>query len=349
MADTDDAKTAPQPSDHLLWRLVNRRPFNSPMVHEFAGTWLLAIWFACLTLGLLVYLLGIPPSLGFDVRLYGLAAKAWLAGSDPWAPTLFWDQRHPAISYAGPPPTLIPFIALSWIPDEGLVLLVLVASVATALWTLRRLGLPVWWMLFPPIVQGIWVGNLNIFVIALLVWGGTLGGGVATVLKSYAAVPLVLLGRWKPLVAAGVVMVATVPFLPWAAFIAEFPTITAALAAQAWGGDVNKVLHGPVLVVGAVTGLILLGRRQAAWLAVPALWPATQLHYAVLALPAMTPVIAFFAAINEPGFFAVGVLVAALWDRRHRLHTKPPGAQTEPRDATPPQLRHEDRIDGRVD
>jgi hypothetical protein len=188
-------------------------------------------------------------------------------------------------------------------------------SGAVAMWTLRRLGLPVWWMLFPPLVEGIWVGNLNIFVIALLVAGGSVAGGLAAILKVYAAVPLVLLGRWKPLVITGVVMLVTYPFLPWAAFLAQYPRISASLADQAWGG-VTNMYTTPLVLAGAAIGLVLIGRRQAAWLAVPVLWPATQFHYSVLALPALSPFLAAFAAVNQPGFLGLGVIVYALWLRR---------------------------------
>jgi hypothetical protein len=39
-----------------------------------------------------------------------------------------------------------------------------------------------------------------------------------------------------------------------------------------------------------VLGLVVLGPQLAGWLAVPALWPSTQLHYSALALPALSRV-----------------------------------------------------------
>jgi catechol 2,3-dioxygenase-like lactoylglutathione lyase family enzyme len=69
-------------------------------------------------------------------------------------------------------------------------------------------------------------------------------------------------------------------------------------------------------LIAAGIALVLLGRERAAWLAVPVLWPATQLHYTVIALPALTPFLAAFAAPNHPGYLAVGVICYAFWVRR---------------------------------
>ena len=54
-------------------------------------------------------------------------------------------------------------------------------------------------------------------------------------------------------------------------------------------------------------------------MAVPALWPATQLHYTVLALPVLSPALAVFAAVNHPGFMGLGVMCYALWTRRDEV------------------------------
>ena len=303
------------------WRAtVYRYPFDSPWVHATVRTlaerWLLPLWFLVLSARMLwTYATQAPYSFGFDVRLYRLAADAWLTGHDPWLPTLLWDRAHPAVGYAGPPPTLLPFILLAWIPSDVLILTFALVSGTVAVWTIRRLGLPLWWMLFPPIVEGIWVGNLNIFVIALLVAGGTVAGAIAAVLKVYAIVPMVLLGRWKPLIAAALIIVVTFPFLPWRAFFDEYPRISAALVSQAWGST-TSVLTSPLAIAGGAIGLAMLGRERAAWLAVPVLWPATQLHYTVLALPAMTPFLALFGAVYVPGMLGVGVMMYALWLRR---------------------------------
>jgi hypothetical protein len=51
------------------------------------------------------------------------------------------------------------------------------------------------------------------------------------------------------------------------------------------------------VTVVALFLLALRDRRAAGWLAVPAVWPASQLHYSTMALPVMSPLLAFFLAI----------------------------------------------------
>src|SRR6185503_13490226 len=113
--------------------------------------------------------------------------------------------------------------------------------------------------------------------------GGIVGEATAVVGRIYSIVPLVLLRKWRSLLLAGVAIVLTAPFLAWGTYIRDLPTINATLAAQSGGG--NSALAVPILIPFAVVGLVLLGRRKAAWLAVPALWPNAQEYYAVIALP----------------------------------------------------------------
>jgi hypothetical protein len=292
--------------------------FDWPFVRAWLRRWLLPallpLWFVTLSVSSLNHFIAAEGSFAFDLRLYRMAAEAWLAGHDPWAPSLVWSSTQGAMTFAGPPPTLIPFILVAWIPENVFILLFTLASAIAAMWTLRRLGLPMWWMAFPPIVHSLWVGNLNIFVIALLVGGSTVGGALAVAFKAYAGVPLLLGGKWQSLLLAAVAMLVTVPFLPWGYFLANYSDINAALDAQAWGGQ-PSVLPGVLGVIGPAIALILLGRPRAIWLAVPVLWPSTQLHYNLLALPAMTPFLAAAAAIHIPGMLGLAVMVLALYER----------------------------------
>jgi hypothetical protein len=292
--------------------------FDWPWVRAWLRRWfvpaLLPGWFVTLSLSSLNHFVAAEGSFAFDLRLYRLAAEAWLAGQDPWAPSLVWSSTQGAMTFAGPPPTLIPFILVAWIPENVFILLFTLASAIVAMWTLHRLGLPMWWMAFPPIVHSLWVGNLNIFVIALLVGGSTVGGAVAVAFKAYAGVPLLLSGRWQSLALAAIVMLLTVPFLPWSFFLARYSEINAALDAQAWGGQ-HSALPGALGFIGPVIALVLLGRSRAIWLAVPVLWPSTQLHYNLLALPALTPFLAAAAAIHIPGMLGLAVMVLALYER----------------------------------
>jgi hypothetical protein len=293
---------------------------------------LLPIWFVTLSLSSLNHFVAAEGSFAFDLRLYRMAAEAWLAGQDPWAPSLVWSQTQGAMTFAGPPPTLIPFLLVAWIPENVFILLFTLASAIAAMWTLRRLGLPMWWMAFPPIVHSLWVGNLNIFVIALLVGGSTVGGAIAVAFKAYAGVPLLLSGNWKSLLIAAFVMLVTVPLLPWSLFLDKYTAINLALAAQAWGGE-PSILRGIMGFIGPLIALILLGRPRSIWLAVPVLWPSTQLHYNLLALPALTPFLAAAASIHIPGMLGLAVMLLALYERlaprflARRAAAKPPSSQ----------------------
>ena len=60
-----------------------------------------------------------------------------------------------------------------------------------------------------------------------------------------------------------------------------------------------------------VAALVILGRKRATWLAIPALWPATQVHYSVFALPAASRLMAGIMALPIPVAPVIAVLVEA--------------------------------------
>jgi hypothetical protein len=295
----------------------DRYPFSSPFVHRWVGalawpTWLLicAGWY-------ISFLAAAPGSLAFDVRIYQLAARALLHGEDPWAPSI--DSATGPVHFAGPPSTLLPFIPLAEVPTPILSAAVLASLLLTAIWVLRRLRLPLYWLLFPPIIQSVWVGNMNILVVALLLVGPRLGAAAA-LLKLYALAPMVLLGRRRQLAWAVGLLVVSAPLLPWAEFMAQATRVSSALVDQSWtvrGG----LLTSPLAMVGGAIALVLLGRERAAWLVVPVLFPAAQLHYLTLGLPVLARdrALAVAGAMPIPGVLTVAVICRALWDRRDLL------------------------------
>lgn len=169
------------------------------------------------------------------------------------------------------------------------------------------------------------VGNPDAVVLALLVATAPYPHAAAAAMKVYAVVPLLLLRRWRSLTAVVVVMLVTAPFLPWPAFLASQAVVEETLAAQSNGG--KSALAVPVLVPLVIVALLVLGRARAAWLAVPALWPATQFHYSVLALPAASPFMAAVFALPVPGAPAVAVIAGAIEHViRHRIRQRQPRA-----------------------
>ena len=265
--------------------LFDRRPFNSPWIVAMVSRYGLPLW-----------ILGIESVLGiavamqdrrylfFDARLYLDATRAWLAGFNPW------DVQLAGNYFAAPPPTLLAFAPLALLPD-GVTIRTFGADRGR-----RRRDQPSR-MLAPAVV-----------VAALSAAGpvravrqrpvvdraaGTLlpAGALAVVLKFYAGLPLATLGRWRSLVGAAAVILATVPgwLLPWATYISEFALISQRLA------DQSKLTlpMGFLLLVSplVVLSLLVVGRERAAWLVVPAVyWPSQQFYYGTIALPARSKV-----------------------------------------------------------
>lgn len=263
----------------------------------FARYWL-GVWFGVVS-GLWFYL-NLRNGTAFPGDDQYLAAtNLWLAGGDPWSTPVLGGW------FGAPPITFLPLVPFAVIP-YGRWLLIVVAFVAAVL-TVRRLGLPWYWMLFPPLVNAWWGGAIDAWLPLLILSGH---GWLAVLGKVYAAVPLAILGRWRPLVIAGVIIALTYPFLPWGSYVAQFPAISERLAMQA--ADLSAPLY---LVPVVLVCLFLMGRQKAAWMAVPALWPSTQFYYGAMALPALTPVAAAVMAIPSP-WTTVGACVVLAWYAR---------------------------------
>jgi len=289
-----------------------------------AGSWVMAAWFGVISAYYLIgppIFRGDPPLLGWDAITYTHAAQALLSGGDPWTTQAY------GIFFAAPPPSLLPYLAFAWLPDAAVAAAWVWIGICCSAYAVSRLGLPWWWLLFPPLVLGTAAGSTAPLVLALLVRSGVdqraradaravAAGAAAAVLRVYAAVPLLLLGRWRALVAAALAIAVSAPFLGWPAFLADLPAVARALANQAGGGVSATV--SPVLVTVAVVALVALGRRRAAWLIVPALWPQAQLYYASIALPVLggMPLVALaIASPATPGLIAVGMAAHAVVER----------------------------------
>jgi hypothetical protein len=273
------------------------------------------------------YYVGKP--FGNDARLYLAATQAWLSGGDPW------NVASAGIRFAGVPVTLLPFAPFAWLSPDAMTAVVFLASVVAAVFIVQRVGLPVWWLLFPPLIEAIWSGSVNIIVLALaltrLEW-------LAVVTKTYAGLPALLLGHIRQLVIAAVVVVVTVPFLPWQAFLSH--DLGDVLSAQAWGGR-SAWINPVVLIPVSLVALALVGRQRAAWWSVPVLWPATQFHYSIFAMPAKPSVLAAgILAIPWPGAPVVAIVAEAAvrrWGDAVR-RANPLGSAAQERDSVPVQV-----------
>ena len=287
-------------------RLLDRLPFNVPWVVAMVSRYGLPCWFA------IESILGIAVAakdttyLFFDARLYLDATRTWLAGGNPW------DVQLAGNYFAAPPPTLLAFAPLALLPPGLAVGLVAFVVVVGAVATVRMLHLPWWWLLFPPLVQSILSANVQSLIVPLIL---VPGGALAIVLKIYAGLPLVILGRWRSLLVAGGIVLATLPVLPWGTYVSEFGLISQHLA------DQSKLtlpmglllLLSPLIVVA----LVVVGRERAAWLVVPAIWPSQQFYYGTIAMPTRSKIATALIALPVPGNGLLALGALALVTLRH--------------------------------
>jgi hypothetical protein len=261
-----------------------------------AASWMLAI---------LIY----PPAIGSHANIYTEAAAAWLAGTDPWA------VGPPQAIFAGPPPMLIPFAPFVGLPVDFTRFAWFLADLGLAIWVTRRLHLPAYWVSFPPLFDAIFLGHIEVLILALVVLKGPLSG-LAITIKPYAAFALIAERRWAALALGAAFVVVTAPFLPWERFVTQFSGISATLSRQSHG---DSVFGDPLLMLIAVVALGALGVRRALWLGVPVLWPAAQPIYKTMTLPILTPVIALAWALPVPGATLIGLIAQVLLERVDRV------------------------------
>lgn len=231
--------------------------------------------------------------IGIDARIYSAAATSWLQGGDPWAIAV--DGFY----FAAPPPTLLAFAPSVMLGETLSAVLWIAGGAAAAVIAVRALKLEWWWVFFPPVTNGVLAGNPDPVILALLLTRRDVLGAAASVLKVYAVVPIIGERRWRTLIACGIVLAVTIPLLPWGLYLNKLDEIITLLAEQSKGISAYGTLW--VMLLAGVA-LVALGARLAGWLAVPAMWPSTQLHYSVLALPAL-------AALRQ---HQIAVLVAAM-------------------------------------
>ena len=255
-----------------------------------------------------------PGLIGSHALLYTNAALAVLRGGDPWTvgPPIF----------AGPPTMLLTFLPFAGASDLVVRGSWIAIDVVVAVWAIRRLGLPGYWLAFPPLFGSIILGHPEVLLLGLMVGARTLSG-LAILVKPYAVFPLLAERRWRALALGLAIVVVTIPVLPWPMFFAQLPEIVVTLVRQSNGDAAGD----PVAISVGVIALLSLGLRRALWLAVPVLWPFAQPNYKVMTMPAFTPVLAFMWAIPIPGFTVAGIVVLAGLVMVDRVRPLPPWLQ----------------------
>ena len=263
------------------------------VVHAAVATWFVTIsahWLAISGHSLV----------GLDTRTYLGATRVWLAGGDPWA--VSFDRLY----FGAPPPTLLVMTPFALLPAGIGEAVLFVVGLLAAVATVRFCHLPWYWLAFPPLVITAVVGNPGTWLLPLMLWRGR---PLAIIAKVYATVPLVLLGRWRTVAAASILILVTAPFLAWDRYLGQTDAITAHLADQLTIASFS----GPMWLALPLLALLwLLDREQAAWLALPAVWPISQWNYAHLAMPAGT-LAAVILAVPVPGTPVVAVGACLAW------------------------------------
>lgn len=315
---------------------------------------LLPLWFLGWTLVRLVQIGWTGSSwdlsfIGGDFNIYRNAAIAILEGRDPWSASIVWSGM--TFHFAAPPlaaQLFIPFALMS-APIALVTCYALALSLAVA--GLRRLGLPLWWLLFPPMTEGLFAMNPQILLFGLLLIGGgsvaqrgthslgrlltALSRSLAFAAKIYALAPIIARREWQAVASCLALLTVSVAAAPglWATYISEFGAISRRIMVESQGGVsaalllqpsvFEDVLPGPealrlaagLAIFGIIVGLVLIVAlrdvRSAGWIVAPLLWPAAEYHIATLAIPVARRLSIWIIAIPTIPTFLLGMIVLA--------------------------------------
>ncbi|MDQ6795864.1 MAG: DUF2029 domain-containing protein [Chloroflexota bacterium] len=249
-----------------------------------------------------------------DLEIYLKAGKGWLAGTAVYQATPLTAVPDDLSTYPFlyPPLTLPLFGALSLLGLPIAAGLWFGASLTALLAGLRWLGLaPRWWLLvlaWPPVVQGLWVGNVAVPLFAFFAVAPRIPVALAVlpVFKVYSA----LAGLWllrpehrRSLLAAvvgialaGAITLPLVGIARWSEWLAGLETyqVSQGLVPNLYGFGLARSVPLAVLVAVAAVVLVLAlwtrGRReQLARLGVATVTgsPSLFAHGFLVALPAM--------------------------------------------------------------
>jgi hypothetical protein len=259
---------------------------------------LLAVWFVLFDLYYLRTLSG--DSFLLDARIYRAGSAAWLAGNDPWGASVM------ALHFAALPP-VVPLLApLAILPDPVWGPLWLVLCVASGLVIVRRLRLNSVWLLFPPLMQGVLLGNPAIPAFALFVCGGE---PIALLVRPHLGFAALTERRWVAIGFAVGLALVSFAVAPWRTYVSELPVIAARYAAEGGeGADGPAILYW--VAVAATAGVFVLDHRRGGWLACATIPAPIAYHGLVSIMPIPNRLLAAVAAVPLPGVTAVVAVVA---------------------------------------
>ena len=234
-----------------------------------------------------------------DARVYRLASLAWMQGLDPWGAT----ELYP---FAASPPTLVFMAPFALVPESVAIPAFVALSVGMVVFAVRTLRLPIYWVLWPPLVDAILVGNPDAMLVGLLL---TTLAPLAVLAKVYAVIPVVSGGRWRALIVALILLALTAPFLDWNLYLSHWDELRTVQT----GAAQNFSAWATPLLIPTAIALAIIGPRRAGWLVVPAVWPNTQFHYADIGLPAARhPILSLGLSVPVPLVAPASVIVFAV-------------------------------------
>ena len=172
------------------------------------GSILLLLWFAWQTYARISFFVDRDFPVGLDATIYYRGVVAWLHGGNPWDASV--SVGGFAYHYAGTPVTTVIMAPAGLLTEEVFTAAWIVLTWVATVWTLRRLGFPLWWLLFPPIAEALFSANPQLVVLALLVANRPVASAVATALKVYAFIPLLGERRWRQIAIAVAFNAATI-------------------------------------------------------------------------------------------------------------------------------------------
>ncbi len=310
------------------------------------GTVLLFAWFAWHTYDRISFFVDRQFPVGLDATIYYRGIVAWLSGANPWDAAV--EVGGFAYHYAGSPVTTVIMAPAALVSEEVFTIAWVVLTWGATIWTLRRLGFPLWWLLFPPIAEALFSANPQLIVLALLVANHSVASAVATALKVYAFIPLVGEARWRQIAVAVAFSAATFIVAPglWLDYFRQFGAISSRLEYESLQG--LSAFYFPVLLGVTGVALVILAlrdRRAAGWLAVPAVWPSSQFHYSTMALPVMSPLLAVVLSIPHLRLPPVVIILEVArrviqpWivERFMREQSRSDSAEQGPAESPPPR------------
>ena len=213
-------------------------PLNSPWVWGIVRRFGLPFWFLLTSIAQWIASAG-PWRPGFDTELAVGASKTWLDGGNPWSYFLVGGDGN-VYHFAGLPPTLFIYAPLTGLNLELAGYVGVAISLMAAVIVIRRLHLPTWWFLFPPLNAAIFFANPHMLLMALLLAGAA---WLAPAVKVYAFVPMVVRRAGVTSTVGLAIFAATVLAAPtlWSNWATSFAAaIARLLAPEAQGGVVVR-------------------------------------------------------------------------------------------------------------